>query len=522
MDSRAETIGGGNRMTIKISNARRWMTAGAALTMLVPVLAACSSDNKNDPDNRRTLRIGTMYGSSQDESYFRQQFTDMFEFSHPNIDIEIVPAIDYTETQFDEPDPNAKPVDPIEKVKAIMTGPNPIDVMIMDSGVLGSLVRDNLLMPLDAKMKESKIDPNDYVPAVIDGIKSQGDGQLYALAPTYSPSALFYNKKMFSKLNVSPPTADMTWDQVFNLARQLKSGEGKDATFGFTFNQWGYSDPYGELTTYTAPLQLRMYDANAEKMTVNTPQWENAWTTITQLYKDHVMPTTEDLQVDQGQMDNNTRYNPYQQQAFFRGKVAMVIGSYGMINDIATYNKNYQKFEGMEQLDWDVVQVPSFAEFPGISGYTSLSSLSAINAKAPNPDDAWEFVKFMNGKEWGKLKSRSSYEMPALKEFIKVKDGMSYNIDAFTTTKPIPNQNSYEEQQLYNERPNLYMIQDLARTEFNKVIQNEKTVKEALAEFETKGNDLLQKIKLNPKGQIDGVNDGAYGGGGIDVKPMLD
>jgi multiple sugar transport system substrate-binding protein len=200
----------------------------------------------------------------------------------------------------------------------------------------------------------------------------------------------------------------------------------------------------------------------------------------------------------------------------------MVIGSYGMINEIATYNKNYQKFEGMEELDWDVVQVPTFAEFPGISGNVYLSSLSAINAKAPNPEDAWEFVKFMNGKEWGKLKSRSSYEKPALKEFIKVKDGMSYNIDAFTTTKPIPNQNTYEDQQMYNERPNLYMIQDLARTEFNKVIQNEMTVKEALAEFESKGNDLLQKIKLNPKGQIAGVNDGAYGGGGIDVKPIID
>ncbi|THF73853.1 ABC transporter substrate-binding protein [Cohnella fermenti] len=509
--------------TFYASKARKWVLVGTSLAMLVPILAACSDGGSNDPNNRRTLRIGTMYGSSSDESYFRQQYTDLFEFANSNIDIEIVPAIDYTESQFNTAEENQNNNnDPIKKVKELMTGANPIDVMILDSGVLGSLIQDNLLMPLDAKMKEDKIDPNDYVPAVIDGIKAQGDDQLYALAPTYTPSALFYNKKIFSKMNVSPPQENITWDQLFNLARQLKSGEGKDATFGFSFNQWGYSDPYNDMINYAAPLQLKLFDSNAEKMTVNTPQWENVWTTISQLYKDHILPTTEDLQIDYNNVDN-TRYNPFQQQTFFNGKSAMVIANYSFINDIDSYNKNYQKFEGMEALDWDVVQVPTFSEAPGVSSYIYMSSLAGINAKAPNPDDAWKFVKFMNGKDWGKLKSRSSYEMPALKEFIKVKDGMSYNIDAFTTTKPILNSNTYAEQQLYTERPNLYQIQSLAQTEFNKVIQNEMTVKEALAEFETKGNDLLQKIKLNPSGPMEGVGGDVYGGGGaIEIKPMID
>jgi multiple sugar transport system substrate-binding protein len=508
-------------MTIRKHSIPRWTLVAMSLAILVPTLAACTSKNEDDPNNRRTLRIGTMYGSSQDESYFRQQYTDLFEFSHNNIDIEIVPAIDYTETQFDEQTPDKPQPDPIEKVKEIMTGANPVDVMIMDSGVLGSLVQENLLKQLDPLMKEDKIDVNDYVPAVIEGIKAAGDGQLYALAPTYTPSALFYNKKAFAQAGVDVPTGNLTWDDVFNLARRLKSGTGKDAKFGFTFNQWGYSDPYSDMTNYAAPLQLKLYDDKAEKMTVNTPQWEKVWTTISQLYKDHVLPSNEDLQVQQPQEDQN-RYNPYFQQPFFNGKAAMVIGNYNMINDIDMYNRNYQKFKGMEQLDWDVLPVPTFAEMPGVSSYIYLSSLAGINTKAQNPDDAWEFVKFMNGKEWGKLRSRSSYEMPALKEFVKVKDGMSYNIDAFTQVKPLISENSYEEQKLNQERPNLYLIQQLAQTEFNKVIQNQKSVKEALAEFETQGNDLLQKIKLNPKGQIDGVPGDVYGGmgGGAIAKPI--
>lgn len=504
-------------MTNRNARIRKWTLAAMSAAILIPTLAACTSKNEDDPNNRRTLRIGTMYGSQQDESYFRQQFTDMFELTHSNIDIEIVPAIDYTEQQFEQPDPNKPQPDPLEKVKEIMDGDNPVDVMIIqDPSLLGSLVQDNLVKPLDPMLKEDKIDTSAYVPSVIEGIKQVGDGQLYALAPTYSPSALFINKKSFAKANVEVPTSAMTWEDVFNLARRLKTGTGKDAQFGFTFNQYGYSSGYYDIQSYVAPLQLKMYDDNAEKMTVNNPQWENAWTTITNLYKDHVLPSNEDLQVDQPQTDKDVVYNPYQQQPFFSGKVAMVIGNYSMISDIETYNKNYQKFKGAEALDWDVLPVPTFAENPGVSQYINLNTLAAINAKAENPDDAWEFVKFMNGEEWGKLRSRSSYEMPTLTEFVKPKDGMTYNIDAFTQVKPFLSTNSWKDQQLNQERPNLYLIQQLASMEYDKVIQGQKTVKEALAEFETKGNDLLQKIKLNPKGQIDttGILDGVYGGGG--------
>ncbi|MBB6729582.1 ABC transporter substrate-binding protein [Cohnella zeiphila] len=511
------------------TQARRWAALGMTAAVLVPLLAACNSKNENDPNNRHTLRIGTMYGSSQDESYFRQQYTDLFEFSHPNIDIEIVPAIDYTETQFDQTPDKPQP-DPVEKVKEIMTGDNPVDVMILDNpAILGELVQDNLLKQLDPLLKEDKIDTNDYVSAVIDGIKDQGNGQLYALAPTYSPSALFYNKKAFSKAGVEVPTGSPTWDDVFNMAKRLKTGTGKDTQFGFAFNPYGYGNGYYDVVNYAAPLQLKMYDDKAEKMTVNTPQWQNVWTTITDLYKNHVLPSNEDLQVDQPAATDKDVYNPYLNQPFYNGKLAMVIGSYSMINEIETYNKNYQKFKGMEPLDWDVMPVPTFAENPGVSSYIYLSSLSAINAKAQNPDDAWEFVKFMNGKDWGKLRSRSSYDMPTLKEFIKVKDGMSYNIDAFTQVKPFLSSDSFKQQELQQDRPNLSYIDQLAQVEYNKVIQNQKSVKEALAEFETKGNELLQRIKLNPKGQLDtsGILDDVYGGGGAVggggiIKPLID
>jgi multiple sugar transport system substrate-binding protein len=144
-----------------------------------------------------------------------------------------------------------------------------------------------------------------------------------------------------------------------------------------------------------------------------------------------------------------------------------------------------------------------------------LNSLSGINATAPNPEDAWEFIKFMNGKETAKLKSRSTYELSSRLEFVKPREGMSYNVQAFTSMKPGPlPQSSLAEQELYRQKPNLNLISELGTKAYNDVIQGNKTVNEALLEWETKGNDLLQKIKTKPKDGIDGFYEELYGEGG--------
>ncbi|RED65835.1 ABC transporter substrate-binding protein [Cohnella lupini] len=507
-------------MNKKTKLTRKWIMSGLTLSLLVPTLAACNTNKQEDSDSVRTLRIGTMYGSKQDEQYFRQQFTDMFEFTHSNIEIEVVPAIDYSEMQFGDQTEQAQ-VDPLKKIKDIMTGSNPVDVMIInDLSMLGTLVNENLLKQLDPMLKEDEIDINEFVPTVIDGIKEEGNGFLYGLTPTYTPSALYYNKKIFSKAGVELPTDGMSWDQVFNLAKRLKSGTGKDSVFGFSFNQWGAGDNYWDVQNFAAPLQLRMYDEKAETMTVNTPQWEAIWKSATDLYKDHVTPHQDDMQygpTDGGMGAGKEVYNPFQGQLFMNGKVAMTVGDYGLINQIQQLNDNSEKLK-MDPLEWDVVSMPYHVGKEGIGGSIYLNQLSGINANAANSEDAWEFVKFMNGKEWAKLKARSTYELSARKEYVKPRDGMTYNVEAFTKMKPAPQLNSsLKDQELLRNAPNLNLISELGTKYYAEVIEGKKTVKEALTEWETKGNDLLQKIKTNPKGAIEGY--GETGGGGV-VRPL--
>lgn len=498
---------------------------GLAVSLFIPILAACNSGNTDDPDNKRTLRIGTLYGSRSDETYFRQQYTDMFEFSHQGIEIEIVPAIDWNTQQFENMDENGRWIQPdqLAKTKEIMTGTNPVDVMIFDMNLLSTLVNENLLKQLDPMLQEDKIDVNAFVPSVIDTIREEGNNNIYALTPTFMPSALYYNRKLFTDMGVTPPQDNMSWTEVFNIARQMTKGTGKDAVFGFSFSQWGGAgDQWWDVQNYAAPLNLKMYDPTAEKMTINTPQWKNLWDSIYKLYEDHIVPHQEDMQAFYEQpTDGKYRYNPYQGQLFLNGHVAMTVGNYGMINDIMQMNENADKLK-VDKLDWDVVTVPYHESAPDIGAVTSFSSLAGINANARNVDDAWEFVKFMNSEDTAVFKSRSTYELSARTAFIKPREGMSYNIDAFTKMKPAPQPNSSpQEQRLLQERPNLSMIQDIVGQVYNSVFQGQRTVEEALQFLETKGNDLLQKIKTNPTGQIEGAYDDIYpGGGGMSIDKM--
>lgn len=485
--------------------------------MLASLLAACTKQDADDPNNRHTLRIGMLSGSSDSEYYYRQQYTDMFEMTHPNIDIEFVNAVDYSNMQYatQEEQKEMNKIDPVEKMKELMTGDNPVDVLILDTGTMGKLAEENLLQPLEPLIKEDKIDLEAFVPSVLESIREAGGGQLYGLSPTFSSSALFYNKTLFDQKGVTPPADDMTWDQIFDLASRMSSGTGKDATFGLSLNDWGAGLNYYNVQSIYAPLKLRMYDDKGEKMTVNTDMWKQAWTRPVQLYQKHVIPRQEDIQVEPPK-DGTYRYNPYQDRPFFTNRVAMTVGGYNMISDLNTYNQNVDKMQGYSKIDWGIVTYPQLAEQPGVGAGMYISQLSSINAKAQNPDDAWEFIKFVNSKESAKFKSRSNYELSALKDFIKPQDGASYNVEAFYKLKPIPADASDSDTLLYRERPNIGLISQLADQSFQKALSGDMTIEEALADLQTKGDELLQKIKENPTGQIDMsayMDNGGMGGG---------
>ncbi len=227
----------------------KWIKRTAALSvsvgMMTPVLAACTSPNTSD-NTERTLRIATTMGYSANDEYFRQRFTELYEFANPNVKIEIISAMD-DRYMYGRPDPNEKPQDPLEKLKELMQGDNPPDIVMTQYEQLPDLISNNLLTQLDPLITKDKFDISDIVPAVIEGIKKVGEGKIYALAPTFNSSAVIYNKRLFDEAGVQYPTDKMTWEQTFDLARRLAKGEGRT----------GSTDSHFRLTIWAGTCRMR-------------------------------------------------------------------------------------------------------------------------------------------------------------------------------------------------------------------------------------------------------------------------
>ncbi|MBP1961345.1 ABC transporter substrate-binding protein [Paenibacillus aceris] len=470
---------------------RKMLATSLTLAMVVPLAAACTKGEKTDDKQERVLKIATSMGFGDDE-YFRQQFTEIFEFANPNIKVEMIPTMD-DRYRYGGVKPGEKMPDPMEKLKEVMQGDNPPDVVMVGFEQLPEIIESNMLTQLDPLITKDKFDTTGIVPAVIDGIKNAGSGKLYALAPTFSSSALIYNKKMFMDAGVDFPKDGMTWDEIFDLSKRLTKGEGEKRINGFSFSTQAQGDLFYGMQMYTAPLQLKMFDDAGEKMTVDSDQWEKVWTKMAQLQKDNVFPELVDPQ--KGMNRQFDQENPFAYDDFMSNRLAMGIINYGQIQQITSANKNAASYKGFTPIDWDVVTIPSHPEAKGVGGSIYMNGIMGINAKAQNPDDAWKFIKFVNGDDWAKLKSHSSYNLVARSKYLKPKDGLEFHMEAFYNVIPAPSDNNFK---IYRDKPNIYQVQEIGHQLFNNVLQGKTTAREALKEWQTQGDAMLKQMKENP------------------------
>ncbi|MEW9698054.1 ABC transporter substrate-binding protein [Paenibacillus sp. SI8] len=475
---------------------RKILTVSLTLAMVAPLAVACSKGEKADDKKERVLKIATTMGFGDNDEYFRQQFTEIFEFANPNIKIEIIPTMD-DKYRYGGTQPGEKMPDPLEKLKEVMQGDNPPDLVMLGFEQLPEMIEANLLTQLDPLITKDKFDTAGMVPAVIDGIKNAGGGKLYALAPTFSSSALIYNKKIFADAGADLPKDGMSWDEVFDLAKRVTKGEGENKVSGFSFSTQAQGDLFYGMQTYTAPLQLKMFDDAGEKMTVDTDQWEKIWTKMAELQKQNVFPDLFDPQKPMNRQFD--QQNPFAYDDFMSSRLGMSIINYGQIQQLTNANKNAASFKGYTPVEWDVVSMPSHPEAKGVGGSIFMNGIMGINVKAQNLPDAWKFIQFINGDDWAKLKSHSSYNLVSRSKYLKPKDGQEFHMEAFYNVTPAPMENNNK---IYREKPQIYQVQDIGRQQFDLVMKGKKTAREALKEWQTQGDAMLKQMKENPNQPI--------------------
>jgi multiple sugar transport system substrate-binding protein len=187
--------------------------------------------------------------------------------------------------------------------------------------------------------------------------------------------------------------------------------------------------------------------------------------------------------------------NPFAYDDFMSGRLAMGILNYGQIQQLTNANKNAANYKGFTPIDWDVVTIPSHPEAKGVGGSIYMNGIMGINAKSQNPDDAWKFIKFINGDDWAKLKSRSQNMLVARSKYLKPTEGLDFHMEAFYNVTPAPIEDNSK---IYRNNPNIYQVQEIGRKLFADVLQGKITAREALKKWQTDGDAMLKQMKENP------------------------
>jgi len=478
---------------------RRLLGLGLSAALLLPIASeswnTAWAEPAKAPQEQRVLRIGSLW-SGEDDTYFRQQFTDLYELQHPEIKLEIVPAIDPNDQRFNNSYPQPTSANNLESIRSIMGGDQPVDVIIGDSALLKTLTENNLVQPLQPLIDRDQYDITSMAPTMINGIRELGGGNLYALAPTFSSSALFYNKKLFDAAKVAYPANGMTWDEMFALAAKVTkvSKVKENRVYGFSMSR-SPGDPFWDMQTFLSPLKLAPYDNKGEKMTVTSSAWNKAWTTYSGLVKKQTVPGLDSQEFIWTPEDNKS-YSPIQGDLFLSGKAAMVIGEYGYINELKSVERNASKIKNYKPVDWGIVTVPTFPEKPEVAVGTWLGNMMSISRTATNPEDAWDLIKFVNSKEVAKIKAHNRYELTSRKEYISSQEPQ-VNLEPFYTLKPLQ-PNDPQMDNLLMQKPGLYQISDAGRMLFMEVYKSKRTVSNALKAWEKQGNAMLLQLKKDP------------------------
>ncbi|WP_219835649.1 extracellular solute-binding protein [Paenibacillus sp. R14(2021)] len=359
-----------------------------AAIMMSSLLYGCMLRSDGDA-SQQVLRIAL-----PDKDSYQSSLGDYLSAAYPDMKVELI-----------EMEPGFNPIS-IEQYEQKLKEEKPDLVLLGYSGKYAKLASDGMLSDLSLRMQASGLHEDDLYPGMIEKIKRDGGGTLFAIAPTFQAEVLYYNADLFRQYKVGLPQNGMTIKDVMKLASQFaRAGSYKAGIAGYHLPL--SSMPKDLLLDMSSREGIKAVDFRSGKVTVNTPSWRALITMVIELYRNG----TYRMQNVQGVVkDGETWYGPEEvseADLFAKGKAAMTIASYNSIQNA--------KFET------GFVTPPVSSLDTSRSMNLGVYNYMAIPAGAANGDAAWTVIQFMLSDYMAKVSAglEEAYAMPVQKSYMK-------------------------------------------------------------------------------------------------------
>ncbi|MBD0379614.1 extracellular solute-binding protein [Paenibacillus sedimenti] len=444
---------------------KTWISGLAILMIISVTITGCklypAGDKVSDSAESASIKV-----MNWDEAYFNQQYGGTFSLKYPKIDVKVTPMESLYNTTKDMNSAFYKFLD-TEKP----------DVLMLNESQYQEMAAMGKLLDLEPLIQRDSFDTEGMLSSVVQMLKEKGEG-FYGLSPTFNSQALFYNKTLFDLYGIPYPRNGMTWEDVFRLAERFDSKEAEgQKIYGFSQNS---PSLFNLLINVGNTQGMNIVDPTTMQLTIRTDGWKRSFQIVTDAYRKNSIYLA---QFGSG----GEKYEDFLKQNLFAvGRSAMTAETPFMINSI---NQAKEVLKDIPAFDWELVTVPIDPSNPSLSHAFSLSYIFAISVDSPQPEAAWKLVQHINSDETAKIQSKSTKALLTRVSYSKEREGRS--LEPFYALKP----NSNLSNNGFDRIPNSFFqkFATLAEEELRNVVGNKKTVDEALAALQSKGQEELSK-----------------------------
>lgn len=341
--------------------------------LMVGSLVACGNSQegteKNQGNDSEKTKISFALWDEVQKPIF-DEIVEQFETENPDIDVELqlTPWSQYW-----------------TKLDAAMGSGSAADVFWMNT-YLPKYAEAGVLEPLDEYIEKDKINMDDYVSVVKDAYNYKG--VQYCMPKGVDTVQVFYNKDLFEKYDVEEPQSGWTWEDMKNLAEQLKSQIEKSG-----------SDEYPILMELDAQPSFFNFINQSGGYVLSDDMKKAGFDqegTI-KAYEDMVALMDEGLMPDSKVLSDTKGTDLFLSQ---KGAILFMGSWKTSVIDEASF---------ADQVGTIAMPVRENGNQSVIGGLGY-----AVNSNSENKDAAWKFVKYLAGEEANKLQAEAKIDVPAL------------------------------------------------------------------------------------------------------------
>ncbi|PRS08353.1 sugar ABC transporter substrate-binding protein [Bacillus atrophaeus] len=324
----------------------------ASVCMLA--ISGCSSQSSSS-DGKLTLKFFHRWPKEPERRYFEEVVKE-FEKEHPDIHIQ-------TEAVLND---SYK-----DKIKVMLGTSSPPDVFFSWSDEFAAkFIRGNKALDLSSYYKNDTEWSSQLVGTQIKPFTYEE--KEYGVPWQMDAKSFFYNKDIFEKLNLKPPS---TWEELIEVSKKLKANGYTPISFG-TKAPWTISHYIGTLNQRMVDEKTRERDYDAKTGEFTDEGYVKALEKLKELmpyFNEHV----------------NSIDHEYARQQFKSGKSAIMYAETAEIKLVEPVN----------------LGLFSFPDITGQKG--SSNSLTGapegfmISSKTKHPKEAMEFLQFLTSKKMG-------------------------------------------------------------------------------------------------------------------------